>query len=133
MTCEREHAPNEIPWTVYLFKSGDLYKIGISCDVRRRLCDLRHMSAVPVKHVVHAVVCCSDKARKIERGLHKRYEYHRRHGEWFRLDDINSGSIVTYLKSTSIDMRRRRRARLRGQRRDERTIAHREAALAEHT
>jgi hypothetical protein len=125
--CRVNGVYDPTPWSVYLFESGTLYKIGITCKPRQRLHSLRNSSAVPVKHIVHAVVCCCDRAREIERGLHDYYAATRRHGEWFRLDIYQVSRIVAYLQSPWIDVRRRRKAGRRGEQIEARAKA---AALA---
>jgi hypothetical protein len=110
----------EFPWTVYLVQSGALYKIGIAEDVRRRLQGLRSGSAVPVKRVAHAIVCCQEKAREVERALHEAHARSRRHGEWFNLDHVGVFRVTTHLKSPWINVRRRRRAAVNAMRKAER-------------
>jgi Meiotically Up-regulated Gene 113 (MUG113) protein len=113
-----EHHCNQLPSTVYLVKSGDLYKIGIADSVPQRLQALRHMSAIRVKHIAHANVCCKSMARELEHRLHTKYKYRRRHGEWFNLDHIEVWSVARFLKSPWINIRRHRRARVNNARRD---------------
>jgi hypothetical protein len=116
------------PWNVYVFKSGELHKIGMTGNIRRRLRDLRHSSALPVKHVVHAVVCCGEKARDIERLLHKKYERVRHHGEWFELHEVQVEQITAFLKWTWNDIRRYRRREIN----NERTTARAKANAERH-
>jgi hypothetical protein len=99
---------------VYLVKSGDLHKIGLTMfyPPRRRLRDLRNMSAVPVKRVAHAILCCPVMAREVERELHAQFADVRRHGEWFMLERHHVTTITKYLKATWLDARRLRRRQL---------------------
>lgn len=110
------HECRGLPWTVYLAKSGDLHKIGMACDLRQRLKNLRNGSAIPVKHVVHVVVCCWVTARAIERALHQQYALERHHGEWFTLTEWHAKEIAGFLNLPWINERRRRRLELSNER-----------------
>ena len=72
--------------SIYLIHSIDnnLYKIGVSSDVQRRIRNLQ--TANPVKlSIVHQFE--TNYAHKIEKILHRRYMHLKKEGEWFELDD----------------------------------------------
>ena len=91
---------------MYLIKSGELYKIGITEDLRRRIRGLRNQSSARVRPVAHAVVCCQLQAREIERALHLKFQAGRKHGEWFKLDRFEVHRVVTYLRSPWLNLAR---------------------------
>lgn len=64
---------------IYFLSSGDLIKIGFSDDVKRRINSIRHMSPIPLT----LLGFIPDDQRK-EHAIHKRFDYLRSHGEWFR-------------------------------------------------
>lgn len=73
---------------VYLVKSGELHKIGMSTsDVKKRIETLKTASPTPLE-----VVCVveTDDARGLEALLHKMFKTRRVKGEWFSLtpDDV---------------------------------------------
>lgn len=77
----------DVPHVVYFVAPGPdgPIKIGITRDMGKRLGSLRIGSPVPL-YVVKTIECDTElKARRVERDLHKHYETHRSHGEWFRL------------------------------------------------
>lgn len=69
---------------LYLFRCGDLFKIGVSADIGARL---RSLSAhtPDVLHRIHDRAF--RKARSLERALHCMFKHKHRYGEWFTLDD----------------------------------------------
>ena len=72
--------PNE-PNSIYLFRAGNRYKIGISKDPQRRLYDLS-ASPLPIEFVWSLQV---GNASMLEGQLHKIFQEKRAHGEWFEL------------------------------------------------
>jgi hypothetical protein len=100
----------EMPWTVYLVRSGKLFKIGIAESARRRIRALRNQSALPVQPIGHVIVCCQDGARAIERDLHLRFKDARTHGEWFKLSRFDVYRIRDYFQSPWINLRSRQHA-----------------------
>jgi hypothetical protein len=109
------HACNGFPLSVvYLVASADLHKIGMSSfyPMRKRLKELRLCSAVPVKWVGSAIVCCPRMALAVERQLHQQFAYARHHGEWFSLRPHEVAAIMKRLRSTALDRRRFRRRKL---------------------
>ena len=77
---------------VYIIRSGDFVKIGITDDVERRLCSLQIGN--PVKLVLMAKFKTWDASR-IESELHDRLGGHRERGEWFRLE----ASVLDWIDS----------------------------------
>ena len=66
---------------LYLFKSGDYYKIGITANVQSRLNTMQTCNPVAVS-LVYA--CLVPNARKAEKHLHFKYSDYSIHGEWFK-------------------------------------------------
>lgn len=67
---------------VYLLRSKDYHKIGITKDVEYRLKQLQTASPYEIK-VITAIKI--DNAEKLEKELHKRYSANHIRGEWFEL------------------------------------------------
>lgn len=65
---------------VYLIRSGERYKIGVSRNPRQRQQTLARQSPFPLEHV-HEVQ--SLRYREIEAELHRVFSMERVHGEWF--------------------------------------------------
>jgi hypothetical protein len=81
---------------VYLIQAEgtDIYKIGISKDVRYRLKALQTSSPVPLKMVSFQF---TDKPFKQEEKLHEHFAGKRIHGEWFRLDPDDVVSCLSLM------------------------------------
>ena len=76
------------PKTYFLLApSVSLVKIGKSRDPMGRMAELRTMNAVPVE--ILTVI------KEKEAVLHKKFQYLRHHGEWFRV----TPEIIHYLRS----------------------------------
>jgi hypothetical protein len=73
---------------VYLMKSRELYKIGISIEVDKRVKQLT--SIIPFGVELIHVIPVNDYER-LEQALHMYYQRKRVNGEWFELseDDVN--------------------------------------------
>lgn len=75
---------------VYLFRVGDLYKIGISTHPNKRAERLSTKeSIVEVLHVIKAW-----HAQHLERALHYRFRHRSVGGEWFRLSEEDVGLVL---------------------------------------
>ncbi len=75
---------------VYLFKSGNYYKIGRTNDTVRRGNELRIQ--LPEKmDLIHSIK--TDDPSGVENYWHKRFDSKRMNGEWF---DLNSADIKTF-------------------------------------
>lgn len=83
------HQPSP-PDLIYLFRAGNLYKIGISNNPERRLQDFS-TSPVPVEFVWASQV---EDAKDIEKQLHKTFRQKCIRGEWFELSEAD----VDYVK-----------------------------------
>lgn len=74
---------------VYILKSGDFFKVGISVNVERRIRELQTGS--PHLKELLALKWCgnparhNDQASAIERQIHKEVSEYNSYGEWFRL------------------------------------------------
>jgi hypothetical protein len=69
----------------YVINDGTtgVYKIGQSRDILKRVRSMQGQTSHPVK-----VIMTVEGRHKVE--LHKVYEHHRLHGEWFSIDDIET-------------------------------------------
>lgn len=100
MICDSPSYPSSPsqPDSLYLFRAGDHYKIGISKDPKRRLCDLS-ISPIPVELIWSSQI---EDARGLERQLHKTFQGKRVHGEWFELTEAD----IEYIMYTSCNRRK---------------------------
>lgn len=73
---------------IYILRMGDVFKIGKSNNIHRRLTELRGMLPFPAEVVHHIVV--RDNLAVAEWTMHQRFAHRRMNGEWFGLtpDDI---------------------------------------------
>ena len=72
---------------VYILKSGNLYKIGKTNCLKKRLASLQCGNPQKIEVVFEAKV---KDAQRVEKLVHKKYQEHRIRGEWFDL----GGSIL---------------------------------------
>lgn len=87
---------------VYIIKApNNLYKIGYTENVAKRLRDLRAMS--PVELILVHVIEWDDKY-SLENTLHQKYHSQLHHGEWYSLSDQE----VKWLKTLDEDEIKRR-------------------------
>lgn len=78
---------------VYLIKSDNNYKIGISTNPIKRFKTIQ--SAIPFNiEIIHLIESCDYK--KIERELHKKFYFKRINGEWFDLNNKDIEFIKSY-------------------------------------
>jgi len=83
------------PSHVYIIASEvDIYKIGVTSNIKRRMYDLDCGSPYALTLVALAE---SEDAYAAERELHARYGRRRVSGEWFELDDAEVYDICEYL------------------------------------
>lgn len=90
-TPEAKHADARHEGYVYLFRSGNFYKIGYSKDPQRRLKALNSPDAIKV-HVIR-----TDDMRRLEKAWHARFAHKRHDREWFALipADVEAFQAVT--------------------------------------
>lgn len=79
---------------VYFIAQGDLVKIGVSTDVKKRVYALTTSNPRALRLIRRI-----DGCRKVEAEMHKRFASLRVKGEWFSL----SGELAEYLKQPSHD------------------------------
>lgn len=77
--------PNEI--YVINIKGTNIYKIGVSCNTKRRIFDLRAANPFPID-VIH--IQKSLFPSELERKIHNHLSDKHIKNEWFKVDDINS-------------------------------------------
>jgi hypothetical protein len=88
--CSTEELPPEdgdggtrlVSGSVYLFKSGDEYKIGLTNDLGRRQGQFKTLTSKPML-LIHEIK--SDDIYGIEKYWHRRFDSVRCNGEWFKL------------------------------------------------
>jgi predicted GIY-YIG superfamily endonuclease len=80
---------------VYFFNQlgSDLYKIGITGSITRRLREVQNGNSEPI--VCRYYIECENRfdARETERELHKLLRDARKMGEWFRLSGVDVGLV----------------------------------------
>jgi len=88
--CEFDVKPrkNARDGIVYVIRAGqtNLYKIGRTTNIDRRLRQLQNMNSQPLSVV--KLIQCHD-AIAVEASLHRKFALNRRNGEWFELSNIN--------------------------------------------
>lgn len=75
---------------VYLLKSDQYYKIGMSKDVDARMLQISPKLPVPPE-LIHIIK--TEDMRQLEEALHKQFNHFRVNGEWFKLDQ-NSVDLI---------------------------------------
>lgn len=78
---------------VYVLQMGDIYKIGRSSNIQRRMSELCGM--LPYPTVLICTIPDSRKLKSVELELHRRYSSKRLNGEWFTLEPED----VVYVRS----------------------------------
>ncbi len=81
-----------IEW-IYFLASGELIKIGVSCDPESRVEGLASESPVPVE-----LLAMIPGTRRLERVIHKRLARDRDHGEWFKATEDVKRIMQWYLR-----------------------------------
>ena len=82
---------------VYIMKSENAYKVGISCNPRRRL------STVQTGNDDEVVVFCKSKpmlryeARQLEKKIHREFKETNKRGEWFKLNSLQLEKLIDML------------------------------------
>lgn len=76
---------------VYLVRSGEYYKIGISAEPEKRIAGLQVGSPYPIE-TIH--IQMSADYIGLERHLHAVYSDYRVTGEWFSFDDEMIGTVI---------------------------------------
>lgn len=96
---------------------GPLYvKFGRSCDIERRMTELRHGSPIPGRWFLYVETGGPLAQGNLERGLHKRFKARRTRGEWFRFDayseedkkEFRDGCRIVYSMVTLGELRWKR-------------------------
>jgi hypothetical protein len=83
---------------VYIIKSDDCVKIGISTDVAKRIRSIRTQSGRNIDRVFVSESCSNYYS--VEAKLHRHFKDKRLHGEWFKVD---FESVVHELKSLNLE------------------------------
>ena len=82
---------------VYILKFGNIYKIGMSVDVEKRMQDISgaYRSTIPNMPYPIELVCDikTNAMSKLEKRLHRKYRERRTNGEWFELSDSDVEEI----------------------------------------
>ena len=81
---------------IYVLKSNEYYKIGITKDIAKRMRELQ--TGNPIKHLF---VCSSffEDAPRFERLLHEAFAQYRVEGEWFELPPEKLEELIEILKN----------------------------------
>lgn len=96
---------------VYFIVSGSRVKIGHG-DVNGRVASARAMNPEPI--IVHRTIWCrGESAQPVEKALHRRYQSHRVHLEWFDVEPVLS-DVMSLSDDEIIGMAREPRSRERG-------------------
>lgn len=83
---------------VYLFRMGDVYKIGFTSSPSQRLLTLDTPQLPYETELEHTIF--SDQAKQLETELHHKFNHCRLRGEWFALTNDD----VAYIKSLGGDV-----------------------------
>ena len=85
--------PNAKKGYIYVIKCHDWYKIGKAFNIKERLGALQTGNPYELE-IVHSIKC--NDYTLVENRLHKRYAFHRGHGEWFKLplDALNEVKMI---------------------------------------
>ena len=89
------------PQHVYLFKCGDKHKIGISCNVKRRM---RELDNRPYPLELIACSALMRHAFDAEQRLHEEADSWRLSGEWFDFDDKVLGKVKRIIDGLTDDV-----------------------------
>jgi hypothetical protein len=81
---------------LYLIRSGDHVKIGISRNIKARLADLQVGNPVPL--AIIATFAFAD-AGPVERAVHERFADARVRGEWFQLKEGDLEVLANFCRS----------------------------------
>jgi hypothetical protein len=89
LSCSFKH---DKPGYVYIFRAGNMYKIGKSENPERRFTALRRAYPSPTE-IVHTIQ--TDGMSSLENQLHNRFISRRCFGEWFELDEEDLAWLKT--------------------------------------
>lgn len=79
---------------VYLLKSGDYYKIGMTTNMKRRFSEMKTLMPDPVIEI-HKIV--TNDPQTVEKYWHSRFSSKRKNGEWFGLDEFDIAEFQRYV------------------------------------
>lgn len=88
--------------SVYIMKTATKYKIGISSKVASRLSSIRTSTPGKVHLIFESDKLQRNRALKIEKELHNKYQHRKARGEWFKLSDTELNEVTTYLSQIEL-------------------------------
>jgi len=102
MRIMRQLSCGKMSKRLYIVKTEEYYKIGVSREPNKRLSHIRTESPFYCE-LVTTVKAKNGSAKRLEKLLHENYAKYRKSGEWF---DLDNQEVASYIMIDEIDVQK---------------------------